>query len=414
MPNAAPAAAPAPVPLAALDTTGAAGTVALRAARLLDGRGGAAREVVVTVTGGRIARVDTGAAAAAALDAARAAGAPTIDLGDRTLLPGLVDAHVHLGWYFNRAGTLHNPGDGDTPEDAYRAVAANAAAMLAAGVTTVQSVGGPEDAPVRDAIARGELPGPRVLTSLTPIADAEATPEGLRALVRRRRAEGADVVKVFASGGLGAADEVTMSEAQLAAACGEARAAGLRTVVHAISAASVRRATEAGCTQVEHGLRAGDDELRRMAAHGTVFGPQVCLVFQNYLDHRTAYTRSGFPAEAFAMLTRALPEARATFGRALHTPGLRIVFSTDAVAGAHGHNADELVCRVRAGQPAMDAVVSATSGAAGALGLGERVGAVVPGLDADLIAVDGDPVGDVSALQRVRFVMRGGRVYRQP
>ena len=393
----------------AVDTTGAAGAVALRAARLLDGRGGAARGVLVTVSGGRIARVDTGAAARAA-----APGVPVVDLGDRTLLPGLVDAHVHLGWYFNRRGTLHQPGDGDTPDDAYRAVAANAAAMLMAGVTTVQSVGGGEDAPVRDAIARGALPGPRVLTSLAPIADAQAGPGALRAEVRRRRARGADVVKLFASGGLGAVDELAMSDAQLAAACGEARAAGPRTVVHAMSAASVRRAALAGCTQVEHGLLAGDDELRLMAERGTAFGPQVCLVFQNYLDHRDAYARSGFPAEAFDVLARALPQARAAFGRALRTPGLALVFSTDAVAGAHGRNAEELECRVRAGQPPMDAIVSATSGSARALGLGDRVGAVAAGLDADLIAVDGDPSRDVALLRRVRFVMRGGRVYRRP
>ncbi|HEY0780279.1 MAG TPA: amidohydrolase family protein, partial [Gemmatirosa sp.] len=202
-------------------------------------------------------------------------------------------------------------------------------------------------------------------------------------------------------------------DAQIDAVCGEARAVGLRTVVHAIGPASVAAATRAGCTEIEHGQLATDAELRGMAARGIVFGPQACLVFQNYLDHEREYTLSGFPTRAFESLRGALPIAREAFRRAIATPGLTIVFSTDAVAGAHGRNADELICRVRdAGQPPMDAVVSATSVAARALGLADRVGAVAPGLEADLIAVDGDPLGDIRAMRRVAFVMRGGVVYR--
>ena len=383
------------------------GTVSVRAATVLDGRGGLVHDAVVTVRAGRIIAIDTGAAARRA--------PVTYDLGARTLLPGLVDAHVHLGWYFNRRGALHTPDDGDTPEQSFRAVAANARAMLLAGVTTVQSVGGPEDAPVRDAIARGEIPGPRVLTSLEPLADSSLTPDSLRALVRQRRARGADLIKLFASTGYNAGGGQTMSAAQLDAVCGEARAVGLRTVVHAIGAASVAAATRAGCTEIEHGQLATDAELRGMAARGTVFGPQACLVFQNYLDHEREYTLSGFSTRAFESLRGALPIARAAFQRAIATPGLTVVFSTDAVAGAHGRNADELVCRVRdGGQAPMDAVVSATSVAARALGLGDRLGAVAPGLDADLIAVDGDPLGDIRALQHVAFVMRGGVVSRTP
>jgi imidazolonepropionase-like amidohydrolase len=335
---------------------------------------------------------------------------------------------VHLGWHFDRGGVLRvgsgdagggDAGGGDAGDrargEAFRAAAANARATLLAGVTTVQSIGGAEDAPVRDAIARGELPGPRVLTSLAPITDSSLAPAALRALVRRRQADGADVVKLFASRGLGAGGGQTMSDAQLAAVCDEARRAGLRTVVHAISAASVGAAARAGCTQVEHGLLATDAELREMAARGTAFGPQACLVFRNYLDHRAEYARSGFPPSAFETLAGALPTARAAFRRALATPGLRVVFATDAVAGAHGRNADELVCRVRGGgQSPMDAVVSATSATARALGLAGEVGAVAPGLAADLIAVDGDPLADVAALQRVAFVMRGGIVHKRP
>jgi len=380
------------------------GVVTIRARTVLDGRGGTMRDAVITVRNGTIERVDTGAAARR--------GPVTYDLGARTVMPGMVDAHVHLGWYFNRGGTLHTPDDGDTPAESFRARAANARAMLAAGVTTVQSIGGPEDGELRDSIARGAIPGPRVLTSLQPVTDRRLPPDALRQLVRQRKAQGADVIKIFASAGLGGGGGQTLTDEQLAALCGEAKDAGLRTVVHAMSAPSVRATALAGCTEVEHGLFATDAELRLMAERGVWFGPQVCLVFRNYLDHRETYARSGFSSDAFAALAGALPTARETFARALATPGLRVIFATDAVAGAHGRNADELLCRVRdAGQPPMDAIVSATSRSAQALGLGERVGAIAPGLDADIIALDGDPVADIQALKRVAFVMKSGKVF---
>jgi imidazolonepropionase-like amidohydrolase len=384
-----------------------AASVTIHAATLLDGRGGVVRDALVTVRGTRIERVE-------ALAPGRARPAATYELGTLTLLPGLIDVHVHPGWYINGRGTLHRPGDGDTPAQAALAAAGNLYATLMAGVTTVQSIGDPEDAELRDAVARGVIPGPRMLTSLQPIADARPSPDSLRQLVRQRKAQGADVVKIFASAGLGAGGRQTLSDAQLAALCGEAKAQGLRTVVHAISAGSVRAATLAGCTEIEHGMFAGDDELALMARRGTIFSPQVCLVLENYLDHREVFARSGFTAQSFDALSGALAGTPKLFARALATPGLRIVFGTDAVALAHGRNAEELVCRVRdGGQRPMDAVVSATSSAAHALALDDRIGAVAPGLDADLIAVEGDPSRDVTALRRVVFVMRQGKVYRE-
>jgi imidazolonepropionase-like amidohydrolase len=148
-----------------------------------------------------------------------------------------------------------------------------------------------------------------------------------------------------------------------------------------------------------------------MAKHGTIFDPQVCLVFQNYLDHRDVYARSGFTEQSFQSLAAALPVAAAMFKRAIATPGLRVIFGTDAVALAHGRNADELVCRVRAGQTPMDAITSATSEAARALGLGDQVGAIAPGMHADIIAVRGNPLIDITALKSVVFVMRNGVVF---
>jgi imidazolonepropionase-like amidohydrolase len=120
------------------------------------------------------------------------------------------------------------------------------------------------------------------------------------------------------------------------------------------------------------------------------------------------YARSGFTEQSFDALANAIPTAAAMFKRAIATPGLQVIFGTDAVALAHGHNVDELVCRVRAGQSPMDAITSATSLTAKALGLGDHSGVAAPGFDADLIAVAGDPSKDITALRRITFVMRGG------
>jgi imidazolonepropionase-like amidohydrolase len=236
----------------------------------------------------------------------------------------------------------------------------------------------------------------------------------MRRAVRERKADGADLIKIFASKSIREGGAQTLSLAQLEAACGEARSLGLRTLVHAHSPESMRAAAEAGCTQVEHGVFATDDVLRLMAERGTYFDPQCRLVFRNYLDNRPKFEGIGnYNEEGFRVMEKALPLAVAAFRRARATPGLRIVFGTDAVAGAHGRNVDDLVCRVEeGGQPPAEAIVSATSLAARALGLESEIGAVAPGLQADLIAVDGDPTRDVTALRRVLFVMKGGRIYR--
>ena len=277
-----------------------------------------------------------------------------------------------------------------------------------AGFTTIQSVGGPEDLDLRDAVERWQIPGPRILTSITQINNRNLSPDSLRGIVRALKARGADVIKLFASAGLGAGGQQTLSDEQLAAICGEAKSLGLRSVVHAISAGSVRAATLAGCTEIEHGTFATDAELKLMAEKGTIFDPQVCLVFQNYIDHRDVYSRSGFTEQSFQGLAAAIPTATEMFKHALATPGLKIIFGTDAVALAHGRNADELLCRVRAGQKPMDAITSATTATADALGLGDHLGAIAPGFDADIIAVRGDPSADIAAIRNVVFVMRGG------
>src|SRR2546425_8759016 len=391
-------------PLSAQDT--ATIRTVLRAAIVLDGRGGAWHNMGILVVGNRIASITTRRAVPG--------GAQLVDLGGRTVLPGLIDAHTHPVWYFNRQNRLHTATDGDTPAQSALAAAANAYATMQAGFTTIQSVGSRSDADLRDWIATQGLPGPRILTSLDPLTERSGGPDSLRALVRQRKAQGADLIKLFASASIREGGAQTMTDSQLVAACGEAKALGLRTLVPAHSAAAVRAATLAGCTEIEHGIFVTQDVLTLMAERGTYFDPQCALVFRNYLDNRARYAGIGnYTDSGFAAMERALPLAVGDLRLALATPGLKVVYGTDAVAGADGRNAEDLICRVQqAGEAPMHAILAATSLNAEALGMGDRLGALAPGFEADIIAVDGDPLRDITALRRVSFVMKGGRVVR--
>jgi imidazolonepropionase-like amidohydrolase len=375
----------------------------IHADRIVDGRGKVIPGGAVTVQGDKITKVS-----------ATSAGTATYDLKGLTLLPGLIDAHSHLSWYFNRQGRYHTGNDGDTPVESMLSMAGNAYATLMSGFTTIQSPGSPEDKDLREWIALGQVPGPRVLTSLGPISSPRLTPDSIRAIVRRRKAEGADVIKIFASASIRDNGAQTLSDEQLQAACGEAKAQGMRTMVHAHSAESIKASVLAGCNQIEHGVFATDEVLKLMAERGVYFDPQVCLVFRNYLDNRAKYEGIGnYNETGFAAMEKAIPLATAMFTRAIHTPGLKVIFGTDAVAGAHGRNAEELVCRVQAGkQSPLDAITSATSLGAEAIKMGDQIGSIAPGMQADMIAVQGDPTKDITALRRVMFVMKGGRVYK--
>jgi len=377
--------------------------ITIRAASVLDGRGGVIPNARITVVGSRITRIEANAPSGA-----------TYDLGSATLLPGLIDAHSHVVWYFNSKGRFHTGSDGDTKTEGMLAAAGNAYATLMSGITTLQSLGSLEDKELRDAINRGVIVGPRLLTSLESLNEKSGTPDELRALVRARKAEGADVIKVFASKSIREGGAQTMTDAQLEAVCSEAKAQGLRSLIHAHSAEAVLAATKAGCTQIEHGVFATDGVLRLMAERGTYHDPQCGLVFRNYLENRAKYQGIGnYNDEGFASMEKAIPLALDGFKRALATPGLKIVWGTDAVAGAHGRNVEDLVCRVNeGGQKPMDAIVSATSLNAEALGLKDQIGTIAVEMQADLIAVAGDPTKDITALRSVKFVMKSGRVVK--
>ena len=376
--------------------------ITIVAPRVLDGRGGVITDARIVIDGSRIVRVD---------GRVTPAGRVTHDLSGLTVLPGLVDVHDHIGWYFNASGRFHSASDGDTPEQSTQAAMVNMRATLMNGFTTIQSPGSATDGALRDSVSRGAV-GPRILTSLGQISGG--TPEQLRERIRRFRTQGADLVKIFASASIRDGGRQTMTQEQLDAACGEAKAVGIRTMVHAHSAESMRAATLAGCDQIEHGIFATREVLELMAARGTWFSPQCGLVFHNYLENRDRYLGIGnYNEEGFAAMERAVPLAIQGFRDAIATKGLKVVLGTDAVAGAHGRNVEEILCRVQAAeQPAMDAIISATSLSAQSMGLGAVIGTLSPGFEADLIAVDGNPLEDIAALRRVVFVMKGGKVYR--
>jgi imidazolonepropionase-like amidohydrolase len=287
---------------------------------------------------------------------------------------------------------------------------------LNAGITTVQSLGAPIDKPLRDAVARGVLPGPRILTAYEPISDEKLTPDQLRAAVQRLAVDGADVVKVFASLSIRNGGGPTMSQEQMNAICDEAKKHNLRVAVHAHGPESVRRAVLAGATSIEHGALIGQPELDLMAEHGTYFDPNIDLVFRNYFENKQHFLGiGGYTEEGFAQMKNAVPKALHVFQLGLATPKLKMVFGTDAVAGSHGRNFQELEYRVRTGgQKPMDAITSATSLAAASLGLGDKIGTIAKGYTADLIAVDGDPLTDIGALEHVSFGIKGGRIFKKP
>jgi len=374
--------------------------IILRAGTVLDGKGGVQHNVAIVVQNGKIQKIE-------------AAGGTGYDLRNLTVLPGLIDTHVHIAWHFGPDGR-YQPRD-DSQVTALGYTLENAYLTLVAGFTTVQSVGSPIDGPARDAINRGVLPGPRILTALRPLSSPQLTPDQIHEYIRKVAADGADLIKIFASKSMRDGGGRTLSREQIVAACAEAKAHGLRTLVHVYDAETIRDVSEAGCTTVEHGTLVTDEVLRLLAARGTYFDPTIGLVTENYLANKSRYLGIGnYNEEGFASMEKNLPVGLAMFKRALATKNLKIVYGTDAVAGAHGRNIEGLVYRVQeGGQEPGAAIVSATSLAAESLNLGDKIGAIAPGMEADIIAVEGDPLKDITSLRRILFVMKGGRIYKE-
>jgi len=377
------------------------GTVSIKASRVIDGKGNVTENGRVVIRDGKIVSIDQEPNA-------------TYDLTGMTLLPGFIDVHDHVYWHFNQQGRLHGRGDGEDEVQAELSAAGEAWKTLQGGFTTVQSPGSTEDKDLRDWINAGRIPGPRILTSLQPFSNPRIQPDSLRALIRLRKSQGADFIKIFASESIRTGGAQTLSLAQLQALCGEATAQGLRTLVHAHSDASVRTAVMAGCTQIEHGIFVADSTLTFMADQGTIFDPQCGLVFHNYLDNWSHYDGIGnYNDEGKASMEKGIGLALDGFTRALATPGLTLTYGTDAVAGAHGREREDMVCLANeVHADPMRVLTMATSVNAASMNMSDQIGSIAPGMDADLVAVAGNPLDDITAVRDVRFVMKGGTVYR--
>ena len=380
----------------------------ITAERVLDGSGEPVVPPRVHVRGDRIVAVG------AEVDAP--AGVERIDLADATLMPGLIDAHVHITYEFE-----------DEPRDVDTGIrgAASAESLLLSGFTTVRSLGGADflEVALRDSIEAGVVPGPRLLVSsqgmtdrLVHAAEGDLTDDGvageeeIRAFVRSRIEGGVDWLKIFASRSSRSGGTPTYSQEQLEWAVDEAAAAGVPTAAHAHAAEAARRAIEAGARTIEHGSLLDEETLALIIEEGAYYSPNLYLS-EYYLDNAE---RMGFSEEALEWTARLLPPRTEVFGTAV-AMGVPIIFSTDANRGWvwSGTTAIEFERRVAAGQSPQDAIVSATSRAAEAMQMSE-VGDLVPGMLADLAAFQGDPLTDITALQRPVFVMKGGVVHRRP
>jgi imidazolonepropionase-like amidohydrolase len=348
--------------------------IAIVAGTVIDGSGKVLHNQTIVVQGSKITSIGGQVPP----------GALVYNLGTLTVTPGLIDTHAHIMWHFDN-GRLS--GKDEPPLQGMLHAVDNAVVTLDAGFTTIQSPGSPEDKYLRDAINRGIIPGPRILTSLQPLTEKSGDPEKLRELVRERKQQGADFIKIFASKSIREGGDQTMSDAQLQAACGEAKKLGLRTLVHAHADSAAKASSRAGCTSVEHGAFITNDTFELMVKNGTYFDPNIGLVLQNYIANKEKYIGIGnYNEEGFADMVKGEAIVLDGFKRALKVKGLQIVYGTDAVAGAHGRNGEEYIARIQqGGQEPMAALISATSLSAKSLGMGNQIGTIAPGMQADII-----------------------------
>lgn len=410
--------------------TAAPAFTAVKAAHWIDAESGRERgPVVVVIKGERIAEVRDGADVPA--------GATVIDLGDATLLPGLIDVHVHLT-------SDPTTGSGNYYRDALTRSAMDDAVLaptlarrtLDAGFTTVRNVGAPAyiDVALRDAIDRGQIPGPRMLVATVPIGATGGHADGstgfspditfggptgvadgveaVRAKVRENVKRGADVIKFMASAGV-LSNEASVgapqySQAEMDAIVDEAHRWGKKVAAHAHGAEAINMAIRAGVDSVEHCSFIDAEGLKMAKTRGTY------LDFDVYNDDYilAEYAKLGTPAAQIAKEKLVGRVQRENFRKAVQA-GEKMAFATDAGVYPHGWNGKQFAKMVQWGMTPMQAIQSATWNAADLLGWRDRVGAIKPGLYADLVAVKGDPLKDVSVLEHVDFVMKGGSVDKQ-
>jgi imidazolonepropionase-like amidohydrolase len=411
----------------------AAEVLLLRADRVIVDPGTAPRgATTIMVRGERIEALFDGLVVSPTLEEGEVAR--EIDLRGRTVLPGLIDCHVHLTgdpatpWWRDAV---------DTPEQAAIIGVKNAALTVRAGFTTVRDLGGNRQAPhaLRDAIAAGTVPGPRVLVAGQAISivgghgDANGfNPEATMALsgpnictgadqcaqrVREMSRAGADVIKLAATGGVLSQQnrglDQHFSAAELASIVDTAHLLGLKVAAHAHGPRGIEAAARAGVDSIDHGTYIDAAGVAAMRASGTFLVPTLSPT----IAYRERIGSGAYTAIVEAKIRQRLAATGKNIAAAREA-GIRIAFGTDAGVSDHGRNAEEFPLMVRYGgmQP-RDALAAATVEAADLLGLASEVGTLEAGKSADVIAVEGDPLGDVAALQQVRFVLARGRVARQ-
>ena len=399
----------------------------IKAARLFDGKGdGTVAGAVVVVEGSTIK----------AVGGPVPPGAKVVDLGDATLLPGFIDAHVHLtgesgdNWYKDAIEGLRR----NLPEAAIRATDF-ARKTLLAGFTTVRNVGANDfvDVGLRNAINAGVVPGPRMLVAANALgargghcdqtgfpyllfgresglADGIASgPDGFRDAVRFQLKYGADLIKVCATGGVlslgDAVDTPQLTQAEMDALVDEAHRLGHKTAAHAHGATGAKVAIRAGIDSIEHGSFLDDEAIRMMKEKGTFLVPTAMAVKFTTGPDRT------FPPE-IAVKAKAAGDAHAAALKAAIKAGVKIALGTDSAVSPHGLNAQEFALLVAHGLAPAAALRAGTASGAQLLGLDKTIGTIEPGKQADLVAVPGDALADVKATERVLFVMKGGKVYR--
>ena len=399
-------------------------TIAIKAGRLIDGRGGpAVSDIVIVIEGERIVAVGS--------NTPIPDDAQVIDLSHATVLPGLIDCHTHIA---SAPGVAVEAGRRSFVDAAIMAPT-YARATLEAGFTTIRDLGAPSfvDVSLRNAIDRGDIPGPRIvaatmaigatgghsdlngyspylsLNELSGVADGAGD---IRKMIRYEVKYGADVIKVMATAGAmseeQSVDAALYTQEELDAAVDEAHMWGRRVAAHAHGAEGIKRAVRAGVASIEHGTFLDEEGARLMAERGTY------LVKDSYED-RWFMERApgwGYPQIIVDKLGKIVAGHEAAFKLA-RKRSVKIAFGTDAGLIPHGQNAKQFRDYIAWGMSPMDAILTATQNAADLLGWSDRIGAVAPGLLADIIAVPGDPLSDPTLLERVSFVMKGGEIVKQ-
>ena len=399
--------------------------VVVRPAHLLDVKTGETLSgQVIVIEGDQI--VSVGPAAAAKI----APGAQTIDLPNATVLPGLIDAHTHLTFDTNQVG--YQALGISTPREALTG-AKNARITLEAGFTTVRNVGagGYSDVALRDAINDGDVPGPRMLVSgpalgitgghcdenLLPFEfhyQAEGVADGIEAVqhkVREVIKYGADVIKICATGGvMSKGDDPNASQytrEEMKAIVNEAHRLGRKVAAHAHGAEGVRWASIAGVDSIEHGHLMDDDSIATLKKNGTYIVPTLYLMDWN----RENLGKRNAPDYIVKKMQMVMAQGQNNLKKAF-AAGLKVGFGTDAAVYPHGLNAHEFAVYVRLGMTPLQAIQTSTINDADLLGWSSKVGTLEAGKWADMIAVDGDPLKDITTLQNVKFVMKGGQVIK--